>query len=81
LLKGGSSLDAVMALEGDPLFNAGRGAVYTSDGTHEMDAAIMNGMTRECGAISGICGPRHPILAARAVMARISDWRRCPALL
>lgn len=72
LREGGTSLDAVtasvMALEDDPLFNAGRGAVYTTDSTHEMDAAIMNGMTRECGSISGICGPRHPILAARAVM-------------
>jgi len=72
LRNGGSALDAVtatvMALEDDPLFNAGRGAVYTSDGTHEMDAAIMSGRDRACGAVAGICGPRHPILAARAVM-------------
>lgn len=72
LLAGGSALDAVtatvMALEEDPLFNAGRGAVLTSDGTHEMDAAVMNGEDRRAGAISGICGPRNPILAARAVM-------------
>lgn len=72
LQGGGTALDAVtasvMALEDDPLFNAGRGAVFTSDATHEMDAAIMDGATRECGAISGICGPRHPVLAARAVM-------------
>lgn len=72
LQQGGSALDAVtaavMALEDDPLFNAGRGAVFTSDRTHEMDAAVMQGTTRECGAIAGICGPRHPVLAARAVM-------------
>jgi L-asparaginase/beta-aspartyl-peptidase (threonine type) len=72
LRDGGTSLDAVtasvMALEDDPLFNSGRGAVYTTDATHEMDAAVMNGATRECGAISGICGPRYPVLAARAVM-------------
>ncbi|MGR3199492.1 MAG: isoaspartyl peptidase/L-asparaginase, partial [Paracoccus sp. (in: a-proteobacteria)] len=72
LREGNSALDAVtasvMALEDDPLFNAGRGAVFTSDGTHEMDAAVMEGGTRACGAIAGICGPRHPILAARAVM-------------
>ncbi len=49
-------------------FNAGRGAVFTADETHEMDAAIMDGTTRACGAISGICRPRNPILAARAVM-------------
>jgi L-asparaginase/beta-aspartyl-peptidase (threonine type) len=74
LQKDGSALDAVtaavMALEDDPLFNAGRGAVFTSNATHEMDAAIMDGATRSCGAISGICGPRHPILAARAVMEK-----------
>lgn len=74
LQAGGTALDAVtaavMALEDDPLFNAGRGAVFTTDETHEMDAAIMDGETRRAGAISGICGPRHPILAARAVMER-----------
>ena len=72
LQAGGSALDAVtatvMQLEECPLFNAGRGAVFTTDARHEMDAAIMDGATRECGAVSGICGPRNPILAARAVM-------------
>ncbi len=72
LADGGSALDAVtasvMALEDDSLFNAGRGAVYTTDRSHEMDAAIMSGIDRACGAVAGICGPRHPILAARAVM-------------
>lgn len=72
LRTGGTALDAVtasvMALEDNPLFNAGRGAVFTTDAKHEMDAAVMKGDTRESGAISGICGPRHPVLAARAVM-------------
>ncbi|MDT1062397.1 isoaspartyl peptidase/L-asparaginase [Paracoccus sp. CPCC 101403] len=72
LRQDGAALDAVtaavMALEADPLFNAGRGAVFTSAARHEMDAAVMDGATRACGAIAGICGPRHPILAARAVM-------------
>ena len=57
-----------MALEDEPLFNAGRGAVYTSAGKQEMDAAIMDGRNREAGAVAGVCGPRNPILAARAVM-------------
>ncbi|MCJ8140900.1 isoaspartyl peptidase/L-asparaginase family protein [Falsirhodobacter halotolerans] len=74
LQEGASAMDAVtaavMALEDEPLFNAGRGAVFTADGTHEMDAAVMDGATRACGAVAGICGPRHPILAARAVMER-----------
>ena len=61
---------AVMALEDEPLFNAGRGAVYTSAGKQEMDAAIMDGRDRAAGAVAGICGPRNPILAARAVMEK-----------
>jgi L-asparaginase / beta-aspartyl-peptidase len=73
LSKGGSALDAVtqavIALEDDPLFNSGRGAVYTSGGAHEMDAAVMDGRQREAGAVAGILGPRNPILAARAVLA------------
>jgi beta-aspartyl-peptidase (threonine type) len=72
LADGGTALDAVTAavieLENDPLFNAGRGAVYTAAGTHEMDAAIMDGRSRRAGAVAGICGPKNPILAARAVM-------------
>ena len=74
LADGGSALDAVtsavMALEDDPLFNAGRGAVYTSAGKQEMDAAVMRGQDRGAGAVAGIFGPRNPILAARAVMER-----------
>lgn len=73
LARGGCALDAVTAavcaLEDDPLFNAGRGAVYTSAGQHELDAAIMDGATGEAGAIASVMGPLHPILAARAVLA------------
>jgi beta-aspartyl-peptidase (threonine type) len=73
LQAGGDALDAVCAavtvLEDDPLFNAARGAVFTSDGVQEMDAAVMDGDGRRSGAVAGICGPKNPILAARAVMA------------
>jgi beta-aspartyl-peptidase (threonine type) len=72
LAASGSALDAaaaaVVALEDDPLFNAGRGAVFTSAGTQEMDAAVMEGRWRRAGAVAGIFGPRNPVLAARAVM-------------
>jgi beta-aspartyl-peptidase (threonine type) len=72
LKQGGPALEAVtnavMALEDDPHFNAGRGAVYTSAGTHEMDAAVMDGTSRKAGAVAAISGPRNPVLAARAVM-------------
>ena len=71
---GGRAVDAVtqavMALEDDPLFNAGHGAVFTSGGRLEMDAAIMDGRDRAAGAVAGIMGPRNPVLAARAVMER-----------
>ncbi|WP_348640557.1 isoaspartyl peptidase/L-asparaginase [Chelativorans sp. Marseille-P2723] len=74
LANGGTALDAVTvavcALEDDPLFNAGRGSVFTSAGKQEMDAAIMDGATRRAGAVGGIFGPRNPIRAARAVMER-----------
>src|SRR6266446_3309375 len=72
LAANGSALDAVtaavVALEDDPLFNAGRGAVFTSAGTQEMDAAVMEGHEHRAGAVAGICGPKNPVLAARAVM-------------
>lgn len=72
LAGGGSALDAVtqavMALEDEPLFNAGRGAVYTAAGQQEMDAAVMDGRDRSAGAVAGLFGPRNPVLAARAVM-------------
>jgi beta-aspartyl-peptidase (threonine type) len=76
LAADGTALDAVTAavraLEDEPLFNAGRGAVFTRAGTHEMDAAIMDGRDRRAGAVAGICGPRNPVDAARAVMERTS---------
>ena len=72
LKSGGSSLDAVTAvvlrLEEDPKFNAGKGAVYTWDGGHELDAAIMDGRTRAAGAVAGVTTVRNPILLARKVM-------------
>ena len=72
LAAGGGALDAVtaavVALEDDPLFNAGRGAVFTAAGTQEMDAAVMDGRDRRAGAVAGIFGPKNPVLAARAVM-------------
>jgi L-asparaginase / beta-aspartyl-peptidase len=74
LATGGAALDAVTAavcaLEDEPLFNAGRGAVFTRDGTHEMDAAIMSGRDRRAGAVAGIFGPRNPVLLARCIMER-----------
>jgi L-asparaginase / beta-aspartyl-peptidase len=74
LANGGSSLDAVAAtvraLEDNPLFNAGRGAVFTSAGTHEMDAAIMDGRTLRAGAVGGIERVKNPILLARGVMEK-----------
>lgn len=72
LEAGGSALDAVQAavqsLEDCPLFNAGRGAVYTADQTHEMDASVMEGSTLKAGAVAGINGIRNPVVLARAVM-------------
>jgi beta-aspartyl-peptidase (threonine type) len=59
---------AVCALDDDPLFNAGRGAVFTHAGTQEMDAAVMEGRGRHAGRIAGIFGPKNPVLAARVVM-------------
>jgi beta-aspartyl-peptidase (threonine type) len=74
LQNGGSSLDAVEAavvsLENCPLFNAGRGAVFTHDATHEMDASIMEGAQLNAGAVAGIFGPKNPIMVARAVMEK-----------
>src|SRR5690606_35918051 len=72
LEAGGSALDAVQAavqsLEDCPLFKAGRGAVYTADQTHEMDASVMEGSTLKAGAVAGINGIRNPVVLARAVM-------------
>lgn len=72
LSDGGNSMDAVEAtinyLEDNPLFNSGRGAVLTSEGTVELDASFMNGATRNAGAVAGVKTIRHPISAARLVM-------------
>ncbi len=72
LNRGGSSLDAVEAaihvLEDDPLFNAGRGAVFTADGKNELDSAIMDGATLKAGAVAEVTRTRHPITLARTVM-------------
>ncbi|NBC66059.1 MAG: beta-aspartyl-peptidase [Bacteroidetes bacterium] len=72
LSGGGSALDAVemtvRSLENNPLFNAGRGAVYTNEGTHELDAAIMDGSTLAAGAITGVTTVKNPITLARKVM-------------
>ena len=74
LAQGGSSLDAIEAairiLEDDPLFNAGRGAVFTAEGKNELDAAIMDGATLKAGAVAGVTSTRHPISLARAVMEK-----------
>jgi beta-aspartyl-peptidase (threonine type) len=70
----GSALDAVVAavksLEDDPLFNAGRGSVFTSDGLVEMDAAVMDGTSGRAGAVAGVTTARNPVVVARAVMER-----------
>jgi beta-aspartyl-peptidase (threonine type) len=72
--KGGSSLDAVtvavQVLEDDPLFNAGRGSVLSADGTHELDASIMDGRDFGAGAVTGVRNVRNPIVLARLVMER-----------
>ena len=72
LREGGVALDAVQAaiqiMEDDPLFNAGRGAVFTAEGRNELDAAVMDGSTLRAGSVAGLTTTRHPIAAARAVM-------------
>src|SRR5215472_16029109 len=72
LASGGSALDAVTAavvsLEDCPLFNAGRGAVLTADGRHELDAGVMDGSSLAAGAVASVRTIRNPILAAREVM-------------
>ena len=70
--QGKTSLDAVtaaiMLMENSPLFNAGKGAVFTHDGRNELDASIMYGKTENAGAVAGVTNVKNPILAARAVM-------------
>jgi beta-aspartyl-peptidase (threonine type) len=77
LESGGTSLDAVtiavVALEDNPLFNAGHGAVFTLDGRNELDASIMDGNTLQAGAICGVTHIKNPVTLARAVMEQ-SDY-------
>ena len=74
LARGGSSLDAVAAavtvFEDDPLFNAGRGAVFTADGTNELDASIMDGATLRAGGCTLVTTVKNPVLLARLVMEK-----------
>jgi L-asparaginase / beta-aspartyl-peptidase len=72
LSSGGTSLDAVtravVLLEDNPLFNAGRGSVFTLEGRNELDASIMDGRTLKAGAVSGVTRIQNPVLLARSVM-------------
>lgn len=74
LAGGGTALDAVQAavvvLEDDPNFNAGRGAVFTYEGINELDAAVMRGDTRAAGAVTGVTATKNPVKLARAVMEK-----------
>jgi L-asparaginase / beta-aspartyl-peptidase len=74
LEKGGKSLDAVIAaikvMEDSPLFNAGRGSVFTNEGKNEMDASIMDGSNLMAGAVAGVTTIKNPITAAYAVMTQ-----------
>jgi beta-aspartyl-peptidase (threonine type) len=74
LQGGGTSMDAVtravVLLEDNPLFNAGKGAVFTLDGRNELDAAIMDGSTLKAGAVCGVTRIRNPVTLARAVMEK-----------
>jgi beta-aspartyl-peptidase (threonine type) len=74
LKNGGTSLDAVSAavqnLEDCPLFNAGKGSVFTNSGGHEMDASIMNGRDLSAGAVAGVRSVKNPVLLARAIMEK-----------
>ena len=74
LTDGGSAVDAVelavTLLEDCPLFNAGKGSVFTSEGTHEMDASIMDGSNLKAGAVSMVKGIKNPVKVARLIMER-----------
>ena len=74
LTRGGTSVDAVEAairvLEDNPLFNAGKGAVFTHEGRNELDASIMRGSDKAAGSVAGVTIIRNPISAARAVMEK-----------
>ncbi|HEJ9626701.1 TPA: isoaspartyl peptidase/L-asparaginase [Proteus mirabilis] len=74
LNSGGTSIEAVQksinVMEDSPLFNAGKGAVFTHDGRNELDASIMDGQTRKAGAVAGVTTVKNPINAAIAVMEK-----------
>lgn len=74
LKNGGTALDAVelaiVSLENNPLFNAGKGSVFTKTGKHEMDACIMNGKDLTAGAVAGVSNIKNPISLSRAVMEK-----------
>ena len=74
LSSGGKSLEAVEVvlriLEDDPQFNAGKGAVFNAAGEHELDASIMDGKTKACGAVAGVKTVKNPIELARLVMTQ-----------
>ena len=74
LKNGGAALDAVelaiVSLENNPLFNAGKGSVFTKNGKHEMDACIMNGKDLTAGAVAGVSNIKNPISLSRAVMEK-----------
>ena len=74
LEKGGTSLEAIVSaikiMEDSPLFNAGKGAVFTNEGRNEMDASIMDGNTNMAGAVAGVTTIKNPITAALAVMSQ-----------
>ena len=76
LADGGSALDAVTLavslFEDCPLFNAGHGAVFTRDETHELDASVMDGEGLRAGAVAGVSHIKHPVFAARLVMEKTS---------
>ncbi|MGF1725641.1 isoaspartyl peptidase/L-asparaginase family protein [Photobacterium nomapromontoriensis] len=74
LNSGGTSIDAVIAsikvMENSPLFNAGKGAVFTNEGRNELDASIMDGETLMAGSVAGVTTVKNPITAAHAVMTK-----------
>jgi len=76
LESGGTAIDAVQAavvvMEDSPLFNAGKGAVFTHEGGHEQDACLMDGVTRNVGAVAGVRKIANPILLARLVLDKSS---------
>lgn len=81
LVDGGTALDAVeaavMELENTPLFNAGKGSVFTNEGTHEMDASIMEGGNLAAGAVAGCRNIKNPIVLAKAIMEKTEHVLLC----